>query len=396
MHSFILFAGLYFPIKIPNMAFEFLEPSAVACSFVETPIRIYDGEDFDFEDVRIAIFGVEEERGFEENKGCKDGPEKVREAFYKLRSFPANVTIADLGNIPAGRTYNDTQVAISVVIEDLLKKNIIPLLIGGDQSLAYGQFKGYQKMEQLVNFTLVDERFSLYDGGGRNHVYREDFLYQILTHRPAYLYNFSVVGYQSYFVYQEHLELLTKMHFESIRLGKVRQDLREMEPYVRDADMLCFNIAALRSFDAPGFCQSTPNGFFGDEACQLMWYAGISDKVSSAGIYDYNPEYDMRGQTAQVVAQMIWYFILGVSQRKADYPVTNLKDFNKFIVTVEGREEDIIFLKSKKSDRWWIQVPKSGGKTKGHYLVSCTYGDYQKALDGEIPGRLVTAISKQS
>lgn len=376
------------------MAFEFLQASGVANRRVEGPFRVYTGEPINLEDVKIAIIGVGEERGFTENKGCAAGPEAVREALYQLKSFPLNTTVADLGNIPDGRTYNDTQVALSEVVDDLLRQGIIPIIIGGDQSLAYGQFKGYQKQEQMVNLTLVDERFSLHEGKGKDHVYREDYLFRILTHRPAYLFNFVALAYQGYFVYEEHVELLKKMHFEYLRAGKIREDHREMEPYIRDTDMLVFNIGALRSADAPGYALSTPNGLFADEACQLMWYAGVSDKVNSVGIYDFNPLYDEREQTAQVVAQMIWYFIFGFSQRKADYPITDDRDFNKFIVTLEDREEDITFLKSKKSDRWWLLIPKGKAKNKRRVLVSCTYRDYQQTLDGEIPERLVKALNR--
>lgn len=376
------------------MALEFLQPSAVANRMVESPFRVYDGDDIHLEGVKIAIVGVGEERGYPANKGCKAGPEEVRAALYKLRSFPLNTTVADLGNIPAGHTHGDTQAALAEVVDDLLRQGIIPIIIGGDQSLAYGQFRGYQKQEQMVNLTLVDERFSLHEGKGGSQVQREEYLYKILTHRPAFLFNFVALGYQGYFIYQEHLELMNKLHFEYLRAGKIREDHREMEPYIRDTDMLVLNIAALRSSDAPGFCEPSPNGLFADEACQLMWYAGVSDKVNSVGLYDFNPAYDQKGQTALAVAQMIWYFIFGYSQRKADYPITSDRDFNKFIVTLEDRDEDITFLKSKKSDRWWMVIPKGKGKNKRRVLVSCTYRDYQQTLDGELPERFVKALNR--
>ncbi|MFN8133913.1 MAG: hypothetical protein U0Z17_01300 [Bacteroidales bacterium] len=33
----------------------------------------------------------------------------------------------------------------------------------------------------------------------------------------------------------------------------------------------------------PGNANAIPNGFYGEEACQLMRYAGMSDKISSIG-----------------------------------------------------------------------------------------------------------------
>ncbi|HSK12544.1 MAG TPA: hypothetical protein VK907_04965, partial [Phnomibacter sp.] len=44
-------------------------------------------------------------------------------------------------------------------------------------------------------------------------------------------------------------------------------------------------------------------------ACQICWYAGLSNKLSSIGFYEYNPLEDSKGQTASVIATMIWYLV---------------------------------------------------------------------------------------
>ena len=89
-----------------------------------------------------------------------------------------------------------------------------------------------------------------------------------------------------------------------------------------------------------------------DEACGLARFAGMSDLLMSIGFYDYNPTLDKSDVTAKQLAQMVWYFVEGVSLRRNDYPIVDEKDFNMFIVQIEDAENDFIFLKSKKSDRW--------------------------------------------
>ena len=56
-----------------------------------------------------------------------------------------------------------------------------------------------------------------------------------------------------------------------------------------------------------------------------------------------------------LVAQIIWYFIEGVNTRVLDFPKENVP-FQKYIVLVE--EEEIVFFKSLKTNRWWIEMPK--------------------------------------
>ncbi len=112
------------------------------------------------------------------------------------------------------------------------------------------------------------------------------------------------------------------------------------------------------------------------------------------GIYDFNPDYDLNNTTAIAIAQMIWYFIDGYSQRKGDYPIVNENDFNKFIVPIEDNPEDLVFLKSKKSDRWWIKIEMETERSKKHKLFPCTIKDYHIALENEIPERWMRAYNK--
>jgi hypothetical protein len=51
---------------------------------------------------------------------------------------------------------------------------------------------------------------------------------------------------------------------------------------------------------------------------------------------------------------------------------------------------ELIFVKSQKSGRWWIEVTLPvpvGSRKERSLLVPCTYDDYQKASSGELPDR---------
>jgi hypothetical protein len=87
---------------------------------------------------------------------------------------------------------------------------------------------------------------------------------------------------------------------------------------------------------------------------------------------------------------MIWYFIDGFYNRLHDFPFKEEDDYTRFRVTITDHKDDLVFYKSKKSDRWWMEIPlQSEQKIKyhRHYLVPCSYRDYQTACNNDIPDR---------
>jgi hypothetical protein len=98
---------------------------------------------------------------------------------------------------------------------------------------------------------------------------------------------------------------------------------------------------------------------------------GISDKVSIFGIFNHNNS----SQESVLIAQIIWYFIEGFHYRSNEYPFGSRENYIKYIVPME--EETLIFHKSDKTDRWWIEIPFiSNGNNKlkeiRYYLVLTT------------------------
>lgn len=125
-----------------------------------------------------------------------------------------------------------------------------------------------------------------------------------------------------------------------------------------------------------------------EEACQLAWYAGASDKLRSIGFYEYNPLLDDRGQTAMVVATMIWYFIEGYSHRLGDLDFTSTS-FTKYVVTFEQKSNtQMVFYKHNTSGKWWIMIDNES------YIFPCSYEDYQMAMNGDMPNRWLSVVAR--
>lgn len=348
------------------------------------------------EDVHIAIIGVEEDRGSVKNDGCAQAPDLVREKFYSLKAADYPHQIIDLGNLRVGETLADTYSAVSTIMVELLKEGILPVILGGSQDLTFAQYVAYQKLEETVNIVSVDASFDL--GSTEEKINSNSYLGKIVLHEPNFLFNFSNIGYQTYFVGHEQIELMERLFFDAYRLGQVRSDMEEVEPIVRNADILSFDMTAIRQSDAPGNGNATPNGFYGEEACRIVRYAGMSDKLTSFGIYEINPLFDNHDQTSHLAAQMLWYLIDGYYNRKKDVPLKSKANFVKYRVALKSDEQEIIFYKSTKSERWWMEVPYPSSKVRyqRHHLVPCSYKDYESALKEEIPERWWQAFQKIS
>ena len=336
----------------------------------------------------IALIGVLEDRGAINNQGCALAPDYIREKLYALNEGSYKSRIIDLGNIKAGAQISDTYIALKMVVNELIKKQIFPIILGGGQDLTYAQYMAYEELEQKVDLVVVDSHFDLDESAEDTIVTNSiSYLNKIFLHQPNYLFNFSNLGYQTYFVNQESLRVMDKLFFDAQRLGEISGAMHIAEPVIRNADMISFDVSSIRASDAMANANASPNGFYGEEACQICRYAGYSDKLTSIGFYEFNPAYDQNGQTAMLVAQMIWYFFDGFYNRKKDIPLKPKADYVIYKTSLKEDAHELIFIKSKKTDRWWMQVPYPtlGSKNERFHLVPCLYDDYQLAVSGEMP-----------
>ncbi|MDQ1148585.1 formimidoylglutamase [Sphingobacterium zeae] len=336
----------------------------------------------------LAIVGVEEDRASVNNNGTDKAPDAVRKHLYALYQGDYKMNIVDLGNIKAGNTIQDTYIALKSVVEELVKENIVPIIIGGGQDLTYAQYLGYQNLERKIELAVIDSRFDIDQENAENvSLTSRSYVNHIILHQPDYLFNLNSIAYQTYLVSKESINMYDKLFFNATRVGMIAGKMDQSEPLIRAADLISFDIGAIRSSEAPGNANAIPNGLYGDEACQLARYAGMSDKCSSIGFYEFNPTFDPMEQTAMLVSQMIWCFIDGYYNRKQDTPLYPKSSYIIYRTTLEHEAHELVFVKSKKSDRWWIQVPYFGSKSvnERYYLVPCRYEDYQLAISGEMP-----------
>lgn len=335
----------------------------------------------------VVIVGVLENRGSGIHADVASAVLQIRRNLYQLKDHFGPVNLIDLGNITPGESLSDTYYAVSSSVASIVRDGGIAMIIGGSQDLTYATYLAYEKLEQIVNLVTVDPRFDI--GEAEDELRADQFMQKIILHQPNVLFNFSNLGYQTHHVLSKEVDLLKKMYFDVYRLGEVQQGLEEVEPVVRNADVLSFDLTSIRASDFPANLKHEPNGFYGQEACAISRYAGLSDKLSAIGYFNIDPE-ALDQRSSQLVAQLIWYFVWGVSNRKKDYPFADKSEYTKYTVSIQNGQYDVIFYKSGRSDRWWMEVPypsKRGEKYQRHFMVPCSYSDYRLACNDDIPDR---------
>ena len=372
------------------MVFDFLQPistsveeyiSKLSNQTLGKKVVFHTQTDFPvLDNVAIAIFTVNEFRG-----NAKDNDDfsfdYFRKKFYSLFPGNWNASIVDLGSIESGASIEDTYFVVKSLIAELIKKRIIPVVIGGSQDLTYPMYRAYDNLDQMVNLVSVDNQF---DFSKENKLDKDAYLSKIIVEEPNNLFNFSNLGFQTYFNSQEEIDLIEKLYFEAYRLGEVSNNITVAEPVFRDADLVSVDMHSVQSSYSGNFDIFNPNGFTGKEICSLSRYAGISDKVTSFGIFNFNPNKN----EVVLIGQMLWYFIEGFCFRSNEYPFGTKENYIKYIVPIE--DEELIFYKSNKTARWWIEIPfltNVNNKLKRNTLLPCTHEDYLAACEQEIPER---------
>ncbi len=348
----------------------------------------------DIKKADIALIGLEENRGSISGEGIEKAADEIRKKLFRLKKGHGKYKIVDLGNLRNGHSHEETGLRLKEVCHFLIDNEVFPLVIGGTHDFDVSLYSAYEDMEKLVSILNVDALIDLANddikGPNTKHVH------DILTYEPNFLFNFSQIGYQSYLIDSDSLAIMEELYFETYRVGKLRGDISEAEPIIRDADILSFDITAIRSSDAPGNNNAQPFGLTGEEACQLCWYAGLNEKLSSAGFFEYNPDLDDdHMKTASVIATMIWYFIEGFYHRKDNYSFKS-NYYLKYMVSMPGDPDALVFYKSKLSEKWWLEVPNPRSKKvfDRNSIVPCSYSDYQVAIKGDLPERWIQSQAR--
>ena len=338
-----------------------------------------------FKNARIAIVGVQETRSIGQPHQRKQNLNGIRKSLYSLYFGNWNNKIIDLGDIPIGDKENDSYKALNDIAIEMYQRNILLIALGGSQENTLGFCSVFNELEVYYNLTSIDYKFDF--GGDGNLISPESYMSKIIANRPNYMTNFCNLGYQSYMVAQDEIDLMERLHFESIRLGSLISDLTIVEPLMRDSDIVSMDMTAVKSNELQGGLTQV-NGLTAQQFCALARYVGISDRVKFVGVSNIPDS----STSSSLTAQAVWYIIEGMHYRVNEHPFSTKENSVRYVVSCDDQE--LIFYQSSLSKRWWLEVQSKHDSNLEKVLISCSEKDFYTAEKGTVPERWWKAVRR--
>lgn len=362
----------------PISLFQLSDDQGYKDGQIGAKVMAYEEEFPDLDEADVVIVGCNETRGSWQLLAEQSAPDQVRHQFYSAYYWHQDIRIADIGNVKRGAGLNDSYAALRTVVREITEAGKTILILGGSHDLTLAQYGAYAERKKIIEAVCVD---ALIDLNLESVNRSENFLMEVLTGEPNYVRHYNHIGFQSYYVHPRMLETMDRLRFDCYRLGNVKESMDEMEPVIRNCQLFSFDLSAIAHPFAPA-SNLSPNGFNGEEACLLMRYAGLSPNINSVGLYGYIPEHDKDQLSAKQLAHMLWYFLDGRSRGSREALLDERDSFNEYHMAFA--EVQTTFLQSKKTGRWWMQLPDKK-------FIACSYKDYLLASSNEIPERWLRA-----
>ena len=312
-------------------------------------------------------------------------PGKIRTELYQLSKFETKIRIVDFGNLRPANSIKGNYQALRDIIDYLNEINVPVVVIGGSQDLSYGVCNAFTS-KKFFSFSTIDAFLDIKKGKDRFN--STNYLSRIFTNYPN-LFQFNLLAYQSHYVPKELLKKI-KAANTHLRLGNLRDDINLAEPVLRNTDFLSIDINSIKNTEAPGQSRILPNGLNSHEICQLAKFAGLSNRLKVFGLFDVLSENENNNLAVKLGAQILWYFIIGVTNRE-DESLDENGDNTIYKVEIDGVDKPIVFIKQNKTNRWWMRIETGRKKSLN---LACSEKEYQQASSNEIPQLWINFIQK--
>lgn len=349
-------------------------------------ITLYNSEKTDYSSIDIAIVGLNEYRNSDEISDESLNLENFRREFYSLFYGNWSANILDLGDVISGKSYSDTYYAVNSIHQDLINQNIVVIFIGGGQDFTFPLYQSLSKKLNKVNISSVDNKFDF--GKIKKQFSSSSYMSEIIMDKKNSLNHFCNLGYQTFLNSQEEIDLLNKFNFESHRLGEITENIKIVEPVLRETNLLTVDFKSIKSSEL-NFVHNYSNGFESSQFCSVLRYAGMSNSINSVGLFELLNS----SISSALLSQSIWYFIEGYCLRIKEDP--NSSNFKGYTYNVFCEGTNLKFYNSELSQKWWVEFINEIETKNISLLLPCNKRDYLMACDGTFSDRLIMFLKRE-
>ncbi|MCB0688338.1 MAG: hypothetical protein KDC53_17490 [Saprospiraceae bacterium] len=258
------------------------------------------------------------------------------------------------------------------ILKENLEQDIQTIVVGSRSTTFKASFDSLQFGEKFFNASIVQPSA----GTGMDKI--------ILDVKRPWLQGLFILANQAHLSDPKFLAQSESEGLRSIRLGTVRSEPGWIEPEIRCSELFGLSLNALKNSEAPIQTEISSTGLAADEACQLLYYAGRSERNRITVIHDFLPSTSKSPIGVNLLATFIWYFLHGLNFRST-HPQTKLTNMKKFSLddTVQGHH--LSFYKDESEQKWWLKSPFPERILSDRMpLIACDYNDYRMAANEQL------------
>ena len=324
----------------------------------------------------IVLVFCSDYRGIENGQAEILDFKQVRKELYRLSKLDFDIPICDLGDLISGKNHSDTHYILQEVLSMCHYKNAVPVVIGGSNDLAFSLFSALNFHQKNINYTQISNLITLSNEG--EELTEKNFLSKILGSKTFSIKNYHHLGYQKHLNEMDSVKLMKEVEFDVIRLAELMNSTEKTEPFFRQADLVTLNCDSVESMGDGFSVNPQVNGLNKREICAYMKEIGLSQKLKSVGLFNYNAGSEYFSNP-QLLAQMIWHLIEGINIQKS-HPTE--KSYETYWLMID--ENKYAFQRETFSNLWYF-----GADEKEEHLIPCSLSDYEAAKKGCINPRLL-------
>jgi formiminoglutamase len=295
----------------------------------------------------------------------------IRMELYKTSYTFENLNITDIGNL-----IDNSLESITSSFQKLSAQTLNIIVLGSVPEQISTLLQSFRN--GFINIAFIEKK---------GDVFFSDPVKQLVDN-SLFINKAKLLCYQSHLLHSNKLDGLRIN--QSMRLGEFRNNYKQAEPIIRDIELAFFNMDSIRYSEIPGIKNTSPSGLTSEETCQIMKYLGLNTKNNLISFLGYEPKFDFHSQGAMVISQMIWYYLEGLDQRIIE-DVSNSSYIQTFMVDLSDYNLTLRFLQSKKTGRWWVEIPLN--EDKESYFMPCSEEDFDKARNNDLSYRIFNELS---
>lgn len=272
-----------------------------------------------FEDARLALFGVPYDRTCSYRGGARYGPGAIRQASYNFETYMMDhqrdilaVPYADLGDTPSFGSSAEMVEGVTRMAGDVLRAGKIPIVIGGEHSLAPAVVQAFPKDVGVLG---IDAHLDFRDSYLNDKWSHACSARRIADHVGAE--NVIYMGVRSYSAEErEALEALGLTYISSYEIherGIVAMTERALKEIDRDRIYLTIDMDGVDPAYAPAVGNPEPFGLAPMQVKRLLDILG--PHLVGMDLNEVSPAWD-QGQTSLLAARLIREAIMSIGEAR--------------------------------------------------------------------------------